>query len=276
MTSGSIITFTNGLQTGRCGDPVSCGSNVATCSTDTFVGDILSVVFKPGYSEVDYGNLDDDPDTDDGYSVFPPIVGTPTPVQIARSIVLDVSPTTIVSFTTDSTSYNDSTAIVDCSGIPDNVPIDLQLTTNFNLLTLTTEAAISDYTLISQQTLTKKQITCNLLSWCENIGEPLLTEYGAFVITSAFRHGSTISQHERGQAVDVQFPSLTNEQIYNICIWIKDNLAYDQLILEYGGNKPWIHISYNKEGNRVETSIHKFGTRVSAGVYEWKKLINMV
>ena len=34
LASGSPNVFANSLQVGRCGDPVACGSSVATCSSD--------------------------------------------------------------------------------------------------------------------------------------------------------------------------------------------------------------------------------------------------
>ena len=38
LESGSQTVFTNGLQQGRIGDPVACGSKVATGSSDVFAG----------------------------------------------------------------------------------------------------------------------------------------------------------------------------------------------------------------------------------------------
>lgn len=293
MASGSTTVFTNGKQTGRCGDPVSCGSTVATCSSDTFAGDgsstinssgeivyepyyaPLEEIIKPGYSEVDFASLDDEPDVDDGLNIWPPVSGTPTQEEITRSNSLDVAPTETVEIDDEEPMPIDSTAIIECSGIPSIVPVDLQLTTNFNILELTTQAAVSNYTLRPQHGLTSQEIACNLLHWCVDIGEPLREQYGVFLITSGFRHGSGTSQHERGQAADLQFPGLSNTQIYNISVWMRDNLDYDQLILEYGGNRPWIHISYNKDGNRSASHDRKCGTRISAGNYKWKELINM-
>lgn len=286
MASGASTHFTNGLQTGRCYDPVTCGSLVKSCSGDTFVGEYSKYfdptepdpsTFNPGYTEVDSGNLDDEPDNDDGLNIYPtsPIITTPTFAQIERSKRIDVSPTTTIEADETLPLMEPPAPIIDCTGIPSPVPIDLQLTDNFNLVNLTTNTAISNYSLIEQHSLTREQIACNLLSWCQNIGELLLIEYGQFTITSGFRHGSSTSQHERGQAIDLQFPGKTNTEIYNISIWIRDNLNYDQLILEYGGNKPWIHVSFNNEGNRSNTHNRKFGTRISASNYEWLTLKNM-
>ena len=38
LADGSYTIFTNHLKTGRCTDPVACGSFVMTCSLDTFGG----------------------------------------------------------------------------------------------------------------------------------------------------------------------------------------------------------------------------------------------
>ena len=46
----------------------------------------------------------------------------------------------------------------------------------------------------------------------------------------------------------------------------------DQFILEYGGNRPWIHCSFNRTGNRTNVASNKFGTRVSPGNYIWRSI----
>ena len=38
LASGSSTVIVNNLQCGRCGDPVDCGSSVASCSSNTFAG----------------------------------------------------------------------------------------------------------------------------------------------------------------------------------------------------------------------------------------------
>lgn len=45
LASGSMIDYTNGVQTGRIADPVACGSIVATGSPDSGVG---PAIFGPG------------------------------------------------------------------------------------------------------------------------------------------------------------------------------------------------------------------------------------
>lgn len=57
--------------------------------------------------------------------------------------------------------------------------------------------------------------------------------------------GSKSSQHMAGYAGDFEIPGISN---YDICVWIRDNLDFDQLILEnYTPGKPssgWVHCSY--------------------------------
>lgn len=103
----------------------------------------------------------------------------------------------------------------------------------------------------------------NLIYFCL---DPLRIYYGkAIVITSGFRNeklnkavgGSPNSQHMKGQAADIA-PSPGNrvEGNYQILFKLAQKLDFDQLILERKWNSAngyvstWIHISYNKDGNR--------------------------
>jgi hypothetical protein len=64
--------------------------------------------------------------------------------------------------------------------------------------------------------------------------------------------GSKItSQHATGNAADLEIPGVDNKVL---ATWIKENLEYDQLILEfYRDGEPdsgWVHVSWNSEKNR--------------------------
>lgn len=129
------------------------------------------------------------------------------------------------------------------------------LSTNYKLADLTTSPVLSKVKLKAQAGLTKCQIFDNLSALAKNVLEPIRARYGNnFIITSAFRDvGSNArSQHPKGQAVDIQFPQLPAEQYVHRAEEISRILpsGYDQLIIEYHGRNPVIHISYNKEGNR--------------------------
>jgi len=228
------------------------------------------------YTEVDYGNTDDESEIDDGYNVFPPVVGLATQEQIAKSNDLDVSPTVDVEDSVDP-ALDDSTAVTNCLNVPIPPPPSFQLSTNFTLGDVSSNAVLSKTAVRAQHGLSIEDIVCNLQALCENVLEPISSQYGRsnLIITSGFRAGGSTSQHERGQAADIQFPLKSNTEVYNIAKWIRDNVSFDQLILEYGGNKPWIHASYKREGNRPLTASNKFGTRVSPGNYVWLTLKNM-
>lgn len=238
------------------------------------------------YEEVDFGNVDDEATVidsttviinDDGLNIYPPVIGRdPTSSEVQHSNDIDESPTN--TYDTDSTSnitVLDATSVdVLCIDVSDDPPDSLQLSPNFTLGELSTEAAISHYKVRAQVGLTVQEIVCNLQAWAVNIGEAISSKYGRrnMLITSGFRLGTGTSQHNKGQAADLQFPGWTHQQYYDAAIWMRDNLQFDQIILEYGGINPWIHISFNREGNRPESHGAKYGTRISPGNYVWREL----
>ena len=61
---------------------------------------------------------------------------------------------------------------------------------------------------------------------------------------------STKSQHCKGEAADLEIFGVANNELAD---WIKENLMFDQLILEYyipgEPNSGWVHVSYTKEIN---------------------------
>ena len=100
----------------------------------------------------------------------------------------------------------------------------------------------------------------NLKALCVNVLQPIRSHFESPVlISSGYRSpelciaiGSKItSQHATGNAADLEVPGVDNKEL---AIWIKENLEYDQLILEfYRDGEPdsgWVHISWNSEKNR--------------------------
>lgn len=270
---GDVVTGCNigVMVTGLSNKNVESGSGTKISTKITFQDQIIE------FTEVDYGNVDDEEHNDDSLNIFPPITTRPpTPQEQQKSDSLEVAPTTEMS--EDSTASNTNTPTIVCTDIGNVADPDYQLSTNFQLKDLSTQAVISHYYVKAQHSLTVSDIVCNLQAVAQFILEPLATAYSKsnFIITSGFRHGSSTSQHERGQAVDIQFPLYTNEQVYNIANIIKTTFDFDQLILEYGGNRPWIHCSFKREGNRSDGTYNKFGTRISAGNYVWGTIKNLV
>lgn len=93
---------------------------------------------------------------------------------------------------------------------------------------------------------------------CIEVLEPIRVHYGkAFRPNSGYRSpelnaeigGSPTSQHCKAEAVDIEIAGISN---YDLAVWVKDNLIFDQLILEcYQRGQPssgWVHISLKNEG----------------------------
>jgi zinc D-Ala-D-Ala carboxypeptidase len=96
----------------------------------------------------------------------------------------------------------------------------------------------------------------NLKTLCERVLQPVRDHFGKVVtVSSGFRDevlnnalgGSKSSQHCLGMAADIEIFDVPNNELSD---WIKENLMFDQLILEYfdpadGPNSGWVHVSYN-------------------------------
>jgi soluble lytic murein transglycosylase-like protein len=98
----------------------------------------------------------------------------------------------------------------------------------------------------------------NLKAVCENILEPVRAHYGQAITPSSgyrsqalnrvVRGASKTSQHMVGEAVDFNVPGVS---VPEVCQWIRQNLDFDQLILEKYSppqNPGWVHCSYRRNG----------------------------
>lgn len=112
----------------------------------------------------------------------------------------------------------------------------------------------------------------NLRLLCENILEKVYAKFGKVQINSAYRSprvnksvgGSSTSQHTTGQAADIEVIGISN---YKVAMWIKENLKYDQLILEECKNPNdindgWIHVSYNPRRERKSDLTYAYSKRL--------------
>ena len=137
----------------------------------------------------------------------------------------------------------------------------MNLTTNFTLAEMTASQVASRNGLNNNPTAGQIE---NLKKLCESILQPIRNHYDAPVIVSSgfrspelcIRIGSSIdSQHAKGQAADIQVVGIDNKSLAK---YIKENLDFDQLILEYykedeGPHSGWVHVSYVGKGNRKES-----------------------
>lgn len=73
------------------------------------------------------------------------------------------------------------------------------------------------------------------------------------------------SQHTQGKAADIEIPTVAN---LDLAKWIRDNMDFDQLILEFhtvgDPRSGWVHISWDsRETNRRQVlTINKDGTSI--------------
>jgi zinc D-Ala-D-Ala carboxypeptidase len=91
-----------------------------------------------------------------------------------------------------------------------------------------------------------------LVALCENVLEPVRKQFGKPVrVTSGFRIWTPTSQHGKGEAADFEVIGVPNIEVAR---WIRDNLRFDQLILEAWNkddpNAGWIHCSYRVDRAR--------------------------
>jgi len=130
------------------------------------------------------------------------------------------------------------------------IDYDAQLTQNYKLRDLSI-GCIFAHKIKAQVGLTEQDIICNLQNLAFNIIEPLKAKYPNMRVNSAFRGTPSIpggvSQHQKGEAVDVQFIGVPPRGYVEIANWCKVNLPFDQMIFEHG-NSIWLHISCKKNG----------------------------
>ena len=147
----------------------------------------------------------------------------------------------------------------------------MNLTKNFTLHEMTkSETALR----FGMDNTPKSSEIDNMRVLCEEVLQKVRDYYGMGVkVNSGYRHplvnskvgGSPTSDHCRGFAADIEIPGIANAELAQ---WIKDNLQFRQLILEfYTPGVPdsgWVHVSYdpNDLKNQVLTATKKDGKTV--------------
>jgi zinc D-Ala-D-Ala carboxypeptidase len=147
----------------------------------------------------------------------------------------------------------------------------MNLTKNFTLEEMTKSETALRHDI--ENTPNEQEISAMKLL-AEKVLQPVRDHFGKGVkVNSGFRNqdvnqkvgGSRNSDHIRGQAADIEIPGIPNAELAE---WIKDNLEFNQLILEfYTPGVPdsgWVHVSYIPEANRnqVLTATKKDGKTV--------------
>jgi len=153
----------------------------------------------------------------------------------------------------DDTNCKNDIIESNCDDFKNEINYNKKISKYFTLGQLSSNAIVSKFYIKSQKGLSKEQIACNLKFLAENVLDNIKYKFPNMFVTSGFRRGYGGSQHYKGQAADIQFQNFKNKDYIKVADWIKNNIKYDQLLLEYksfGSKKAWIHISYNKSLNR--------------------------
>ena len=153
----------------------------------------------------------------------------------------------------------------------DNIPDTTQISKYYTIGMLSSKAVVTHDKLKRQHNLEIPEIACNLKNLAENCLDLIKAKYSNMIVTSGFRHGTTTSQHQRGMAGDMQFTGASKGDYYDIATWIKSNISFDQLLLEYkttGTRNPWIHISFNSAGNRGEVMTYMNDKKKANGLHK--------
>ena len=132
----------------------------------------------------------------------------------------------------------------------------MQLSKNFSLAELTKSQTAERMGLDNNPS---EDETENLRLLCERVLQPVRDHFNKVVtISSGYRNeilsakigSSRTSQHCAGEAADFEIFCTPNNEVSD---WIKENLMFDQLILEFWtpgqANSGWVHVSYKKEIN---------------------------
>lgn len=135
----------------------------------------------------------------------------------------------------------------------------MQLSNNFSLSEFTASQTAARFGI--DNTPTSAHIEA-LRMLVVHVLQPIRDQFGPVIVTSGYRSpevnrrigGAANSQHSNGEAADIKCLSISNA---DLAAWIRDNLSFDQLILEaYHKGQPhsgWVHVSYrNRNVNRKQ------------------------
>ena len=153
-----------------------------------------------------------------------------------------------------------------------NEGVTMRLSKNFSLNELTRSSTAMRRGIDNTPDLIQVE---NLKRVCTKILQPVRDHFNIpFSPSSGYRSvdlceaigSSANSQHAKGEAVDFEIPGVDN---LKLALWIKDNLEFDQLILEHydptDATSGWVHCSVTNGNNRKECLTYD-GKTYSAGI----------
>ena len=157
----------------------------------------------------------------------------------------------------------------------------MKLSKNFSLAELTKSQTAERMGLDNNP---NEDETENLRLLCERVLQPVRDHFDDVVtISSGYRNeifsqkigSSSKSHHCKGMAADFEIFGVDNNKVSD---WIKENLMFDQLILEYyepgQPNSGWIHVSYNRDVN-LNRKEYLMAVKNSSGKTEYKPILGL-
>jgi hypothetical protein len=155
--------------------------------------------------------------------------------------------------------------LLTASDITGDIDYSIRISNNYTLAQVSRNAHFP-HRIVPQLGLTQAQIIENLSRVAVNILEPIRSQYPGFIITSGFRQGQNRSDHNRGQAVDIQWNGRSADNHLEIARWITENLQYKQLIFEHSPRGSiWLHVAFETGGNRRQ-NLTMINNRYSPGL----------
>ena len=155
------------------------------------------------------------------------------------------------------------------------MPSDMRLSPHFTLQEMTKSQTAQRQGISN---IPNKAHVASLQALCREVLEPIRDNFKRpITITSGYRSkelckaigSSAKSQHAKGEAADFEIRTIPN---IDLAKWIRDNLEFDQLILEfYDGidpNSGWVHVSYRADGKNRKQCLTYDGKRYAAGLDE--------
>jgi zinc D-Ala-D-Ala carboxypeptidase len=120
-------------------------------------------------------------------------------------------------------------------------------------------------------------VIARLTTLCVKVLEPVRAHYGRPVtVNSGYRSPAVnravgskpSSQHLTGEAGDIEVDGVPNAEL---AAWIRDTLAFDQLILEAYrpgvAGSGWVHVSYRERGLRHQCLTMTMGSHGAVYAY---------
>lgn len=260
-------------------DRISAGSSTVFAGTGVYVGDNTGVDLPtiPNIAIIE-GDDDDavEPGSGASYVAGQVTAGNLSSTDLAKGSTLTPGSSTTTIPRAVQPATTDVKDIQSISPFPSGDAIDaIQLSGNFTVGKLTRKPYVTfDNPLRAPSAgLSIDQVVANLKLLAVNVIEPIKAKYPNAFVTNTFRPakaGATkYSQHNLGQACDIQFRGIAKSEYYNIALWVKDNIPYDQMLLEYkttGSGLPWIHLSF-KTNSRSITDPTKIMTFLNDSKY---------